>query len=100
MQVRGAHKEVKFSNEGRAAMLKGVDVLAKAVSVTLGPKGSSFLLTSLLFRRLLLHSFFLPRSWSAFRLQRIHDRVRARVRVRVLNSRLNFVVGVVESVFI
>ncbi|CAE6482494.1 unnamed protein product, partial [Rhizoctonia solani] len=36
---RGAHKEVKFSNEGRAAMLKGVDILAKAVSVTLGPKG-------------------------------------------------------------
>ncbi|EUC55869.1 heat shock protein, partial [Rhizoctonia solani AG-3 Rhs1AP] len=28
---RGAHKEVKFSNEGRAAMLKGVDILAKAV---------------------------------------------------------------------
>ncbi|ELU35615.1 hypothetical protein AG1IA_10355 [Rhizoctonia solani AG-1 IA] len=38
---RGAHKEVKFSNEGRAAMLKGVDILAKAVSVTLGPKGVS-----------------------------------------------------------
>ncbi|CAE6461346.1 unnamed protein product, partial [Rhizoctonia solani] len=38
---RGAHKEVKFSNEGRAAMLKGVDILAKAVSVTLGPKGNA-----------------------------------------------------------
>lgn len=38
--TRGAHKEVKFSNEGRAAILKGVDVLAKAVSVTLGPKGT------------------------------------------------------------
>jgi len=37
--ARGAHKEVKFSNEGRAAMLAGVDTLAKAVSVTLGPKG-------------------------------------------------------------
>src|ERR1700729_1760256 len=36
--ARGAHKEIKFSNEGRAAILKGVDVLAKAVSVTLGPK--------------------------------------------------------------
>ena len=34
-----SHKEIKFSNEGRAAMLKGVDVLANAVSVTLGPKG-------------------------------------------------------------
>jgi chaperonin GroEL len=36
---RGAHKEIKFSNEGRASILKGVDVLANAVSVTLGPKG-------------------------------------------------------------
>lgn len=36
---RGAHKEIKFSNEGRAAILAGVDILAKAVSVTLGPKG-------------------------------------------------------------
>ena len=37
--ARGAHKEVKFSNEGRAAMLAGVETLAKAVSITLGPKG-------------------------------------------------------------
>jgi chaperonin GroEL len=37
--TRGAHKEIKFSNEGRASMLKGVDILANAVSVTLGPKG-------------------------------------------------------------
>ena len=40
--ARGAHKEIKFSNEGRAAMLAGVDVLANAVSVTLGPKGKLF----------------------------------------------------------
>ena len=38
--TRGAHKDIKFSNEGRASILKGVDVLADAVSVTLGPKGS------------------------------------------------------------
>lgn len=38
--ARGAHKDIRFSNEGRAAILKGVDVLAKAVSVTLGPKGT------------------------------------------------------------
>ncbi len=38
--ARGAHKEIKFSNEGRANILKGVDVLANAVSITLGPKGS------------------------------------------------------------
>jgi hypothetical protein len=37
--ARGAHKEIRFSNEGRASILKGVDVLANAVSVTLGPKG-------------------------------------------------------------
>jgi chaperonin GroEL len=40
--ARGAHKEIKFSNEGRAAMLAGVDILANAVSVTLGPKGKLF----------------------------------------------------------
>lgn len=39
-QTRGAHKEIKFSNEGRASILNGVDVLANAVSVTLGPKGT------------------------------------------------------------
>ena len=33
------HKELKFGVEGRAALLKGVDILAKAVAVTLGPKG-------------------------------------------------------------
>jgi chaperonin GroEL len=38
--VRGTHKEIKFSNEGRASILKGVDVLANAVSITLGPKGT------------------------------------------------------------
>jgi chaperonin GroEL len=38
--ARGAHKEIKFSNDGRASILKGVDVLADAVSVTLGPKGT------------------------------------------------------------
>jgi chaperonin GroEL len=37
--TRGVHKEIQFSNEGRASILKGVDVLASAVSVTLGPKG-------------------------------------------------------------
>ena len=42
--ARGAHKEIKFSNEGRASILKGVDVLANAVSVTLGPKGTFSLL--------------------------------------------------------
>ena len=34
-----AAKEVKFSVDARTKMLKGVDVLADAVKVTLGPKG-------------------------------------------------------------
>lgn len=32
-------KEVKFSEDARAKMMKGVDLLANAVKVTLGPKG-------------------------------------------------------------
>ena len=32
-------KEVKFSHEAREGMLRGVDILANAVKVTLGPKG-------------------------------------------------------------
>lgn len=39
-----SHKELKFGLEGRAALLKGVDTLAKAVSVTLGPKGRNVLI--------------------------------------------------------
>ena len=34
-----AAKEVKFSADARERMLRGVDVLANAVKVTLGPKG-------------------------------------------------------------
>jgi len=34
-----AAKEVKFSSDARSRMLRGVDILADAVKVTLGPKG-------------------------------------------------------------
>ena len=34
-----AAKDVKFSTDARNRMLKGVDILADAVKVTLGPKG-------------------------------------------------------------
>ena len=34
-----AAKEVKFSTDAREKMLRGVDILANAVKVTLGPKG-------------------------------------------------------------
>src|SRR6516164_5784433 len=37
-------KEVKFSGEARERMLRGVDVLANAVKVTLGPKGRNVIL--------------------------------------------------------
>lgn len=36
---RSYAKDVKFGDEARAKMLQGVDVLADAVAVTLGPKG-------------------------------------------------------------
>lgn len=41
---RFAHKELKFGNEGRQAILAGVNLLAKAVSVTLGPKGRNVII--------------------------------------------------------
>ena len=34
-----AHKELKFAEEARGALLAGVDAVANAVKVTLGPKG-------------------------------------------------------------
>jgi len=37
-------KEVKFSTDARTRMLQGVDVLANAVKVTLGPKGRNVVL--------------------------------------------------------
>ncbi len=39
-----AAKEVKFSQDARQRMLSGVDVLANAVKVTLGPKGRNVVL--------------------------------------------------------
>src|ERR1700732_2240418 len=39
-----AAKDVKFSSEARDKMLRGVDVLANAVKVTLGPKGRNVVL--------------------------------------------------------
>src|SRR5213593_44238 len=39
-----AAKEVKFSVDARDRMLRGVDILANAVKVTLGPKGRNVVL--------------------------------------------------------
>src|SRR6056297_3112732 len=37
-------KEVRFSEDARNKMLKGVEILARAVSVTLGPRGRNVVL--------------------------------------------------------
>src|SRR3979490_2924071 len=39
-----AAKEVRFSGDARERMLRGVDILASAVRVTLGPKGRNVVL--------------------------------------------------------
>ena len=39
-----AAKDVRFSGDARERMLRGVDVLANAVKVTLGPKGRNVVL--------------------------------------------------------
>ena len=42
IQRRFMAKDVRFGADVRAEMLKGVDVLADAVSITLGPKVKRF----------------------------------------------------------
>lgn len=44
LRFYSSHKELKFGVEGRAALLKGVETLAEAVSATLGPKGRNVLI--------------------------------------------------------
>ena len=39
-----AAKDVKFGGEARERMLRGIDILANAVKVTLGPKGRNVVL--------------------------------------------------------
>src|SRR4029079_9581018 len=39
-----AAKEIRFSEDARAGMLRGVNVLANAVKATLGPKGRNVVL--------------------------------------------------------
>ena len=47
-------KIVKFDTEARTKMLKGVDTLANAVKVTLGPKGRNVVLDNLMVHQELL----------------------------------------------
>ncbi|KAJ1982735.1 chaperonin [Dimargaris cristalligena] len=44
LSLYSTHKEIKFGVEGRAALLRGVDLLANAVAVTLGPRGRNVLI--------------------------------------------------------
>ena len=37
-------KDIKFSSDARASMMRGVDILADTVKVTLGPKGRNVVL--------------------------------------------------------
>jgi len=39
-----AAKEIRYDQKAREAMLKGVNILADAVKVTLGPKGRNVIL--------------------------------------------------------
>jgi chaperonin GroEL len=39
-----AAKDIRFSTEAREKMLRGVDILADAMKVTLGPKGRNVVL--------------------------------------------------------
>ena len=43
-QYRGMAKDIKFGSDARTLMLQGVDILADAVAVTMGPKGRNVIL--------------------------------------------------------
>jgi hypothetical protein len=66
-----AAKEVKFSVEARDKMLRGIDILANAVRVTLGPKGRNVVLDK---------SFGAPRISKDGGHRRQGDRARRQVR--------------------
>ena len=66
-----AAKEVRFSVDARDKMLRGVDILANAVRVTLGPKGRNVVLDK---------SFGAPAHHQGRRHRRQGDRARRQVR--------------------
>src|SRR5689334_18835961 len=43
-QIQMAAKDVKFAADARERMMRGVDILANAVKITLGPKGRNVIL--------------------------------------------------------
>ena len=48
--IEMAAKDVRFSGDARERMLRGVDILANAVKVTLGPKGRNVVLDKIFWR--------------------------------------------------
>jgi chaperonin GroEL len=52
-------KEIKFDIESRDALKRGVDALANAVKVTLGPKGRNVVIENLSVLLTLLKTVFL-----------------------------------------
>ena len=54
-----AAKDIKFGVEARALMLKGVEELADAVKVTMGPKVTEWIV--ILFSVMFCFSFFIQR---------------------------------------
>ncbi|CAG8503723.1 1712_t:CDS:2 [Racocetra fulgida] len=44
LRYYSTHKELKFGIEGRASLVQGVELLSRAVAVTLGPKGRNVLI--------------------------------------------------------
>ena len=70
-QTDMAAKDVRFSTDARDKMLRGVDVLANAVRVTLGPKGRNVVLDKVVRR---------PPHHQGRRHRRQGDRARRQVR--------------------
>src|ERR1700704_3950559 len=66
-----AAKDVKFSGDARERMLRGVDILANAVKVTLGPKGRNVVIEK---------SFGAPRTTKDGRDRGERDRAAGQVR--------------------
>ena len=54
-------KEIKFSEDARRAMLRGVDALTDTVKVTLGPKGRNVVLEKTFGSPLITNQFIIIR---------------------------------------
>jgi len=57
--TRSYAKDIKFGSDVRKLMLEGVDILADAVAVTMGPKVSKFKLINLIWFYFIILSCFL-----------------------------------------